>query len=104
MLESLVGCAGVTLRSVATAMGIHTGKQTRIEATGDWDAAGTLGVSKEVPVGVQAIRMLFEVETDADEKTVETLIKLTERYCVVYQSLSPQVPISSEIVVKPLQT
>lgn len=86
LLESLVGCAGVTLRAVASALGIEV-PRGRIIAEGELDFRGTLGVSKEVPVGFRAIRLKFELETDASAETVATLIRLTERYCVVYQTL-----------------
>jgi len=87
LLEALVGCAGVTLKAVATALNIeiHSGK---ITAEGDMDFRGTLGVSKEVPVGFQTIRLHFDLATDANPEQLRTLIKLTERYCVVYQTLA----------------
>ena len=87
LLEALVGCAGVTLRAVATAMGIGLRDGT-IRAEGDLDFRGTLGVSKDVPVGFKQIRLHFDLETDATEDQLATLIRLTERYCVVYQTLS----------------
>ena len=86
LLESLVGCAGVTLRAVATAMGVPL-RSGKIVAEGELDFRGTLGVSKDVPVGFRAIDLKFELDTDAPEETVATLIRLTERYCVVYQTL-----------------
>ncbi|WP_206513046.1 OsmC family protein [Larkinella soli] len=86
LLEALVACAGVTLRAVATATGIHL-RQARISAEGDLDFRGTLGVSKEAPVGFQAIRLTFELDTDASDDEKATLLKLTERYCVVLQTL-----------------
>lgn len=86
LLEALVGCAGVTLRAVATALEIPVRGGT-VTAEGDLDFRGTLGVSKEVPVGLSAIRLHFDLETDATPEQLATLMKLTERYCVVYQTL-----------------
>ena len=86
LLEALVGCAGVTLNAVANALGIQLRKAT-VHAEGDLDFRGTLGVSKEVTVGFQRIRLRFELDTDASEEQVNTLLRLTERYCVVYQTL-----------------
>jgi uncharacterized OsmC-like protein len=93
LLEALVGCAGVTLRAVATALGISLRNAT-IQAEGDLDFRGTLGVSKDVPVGFKQIRLNFNLDTDASEEQVATLIRLTERYCVVYQTLSHPADIS----------
>ena len=87
LLEALVGCAGVTLSAVATALGIHLRNAT-IRAEGDLDFRGTLGVSKDVPVGFKQIRLNLDLDTDASEEQRATLIRLTERYCVVYQTLS----------------
>lgn len=87
LLEALVGCAGVTLRAVATAMGL-TMRAGTVHAEGDMDFRGTLGVSKEVPVGFQRIRLRFDLDTDATPEQLQTLVKLTERYCVVYQTLA----------------
>jgi uncharacterized OsmC-like protein len=87
LLEALVGCAGVTLRAVATALGIQL-RDATIQAEGDLDFRGTLGVSKDVPVGFQQIRLRFDLDTDASEEQLATLVRLTERYCVVYQTLS----------------
>jgi uncharacterized OsmC-like protein len=86
LLEALVGCAGVTLRAVATALGIQLRGAT-IQAEGDLDFRGTLGVSKDVPVGFRQIRLHFDLDTDASEEQLATLLRLTERYCVVYQTL-----------------
>ena len=86
LLEALVGCAGVTLGAVATAIGVPI-RSGVVRAEGDLDFRGTLGVSKEVPVGFQAIRLVFDLETDATDEQLTTLIRLTERYCVVYQTL-----------------
>ena len=86
LLEALVACAGVTLTAVATAMGIAL-RGGRITAEGDLDFRGTLGVSREAPVGFRDIRLRFDLDTDAPADKVESLIKLTERFCVVYQTL-----------------
>jgi uncharacterized OsmC-like protein len=86
LLEALVACAGVTLGAVATALGIEL-RDAAITAEGDLDFRGTLGVSKEVPVGFRALRLRFDLQTDAPEEQVATLLRLTERYCVVYQTL-----------------
>jgi uncharacterized OsmC-like protein len=86
LLEALAACAGVTLKAVATALGIEIrGGSVKVE--GDLDFRGTLGVSKEAPVGFRAIRVAFALDSDADEEKLATLMKLTERYCVVYQTL-----------------
>jgi uncharacterized OsmC-like protein len=86
LLEALTACAGVTLNAVATAIGI-TLRDTTVHAEGDLDFRGTLGVSKETPVGFKAIRLRFVMDTDATEEQRAQLIKLTERYCVVLQTL-----------------
>ena len=86
LLESLVACAGVTLAAVATALGVNLRGGT-VAAEGDLDFRGTLGVSKDVPVGLKAIRLRFSLDTDADPDLLDTLLRLTERYCVVYQTL-----------------
>ena len=93
LLEALVACAGVTLRAVATAIGVDL-RDATISAEGDLDFRGTLGVSKEAPVGFQNIRLHFNLESDADQEQLDSLMKLTERYCVVYQSLSSAPSIS----------
>lgn len=87
LLEALVGCAGVTLRAVATALEIPVRGGT-VTAEGDLDFRGTLGVSKEVPVGFSAVRLHFALDTDATPEQLETLLKLTKRFCVVYQTLA----------------
>jgi uncharacterized OsmC-like protein len=94
LLEALVACAGVTLASVATALDI-TLREAVIRAEGDLDFRGTLGVSKETPVGFQRIRLHFDLDTDAASEQIARLISLTERYCVVYQTLrqSPQMSV-----------
>src|SRR5262245_34068213 len=86
LLEALAACAGVTLRAVATALGIALRGGT-VTAEGDLDFRGTLGVSKEVPVGFRAVRLHFDLDTDATPEQLDCLLKLTERYCVVYQTL-----------------
>ena len=93
LLEALVGCAGVTLRAVATALNIPL-RNAKIRAEGDLDFRGTLGVSKDVPVGFKQIRLHLDLDTDATEEQVATLLRLTERYCVVYQTLSHPTEIS----------
>src|SRR5437016_7839338 len=99
LLESLVACAGVTLRAVATALEIPLRAAT-IGAEGDLDFRGTLAVSKEVPVGFKQIRLRFELDTDATEEQLATLLRLTERYCVVYQTLArpPKIDISHRVL------
>jgi uncharacterized OsmC-like protein len=87
LLEALVACAGVTLKAVATALDIPL-KSGTVSAEGDLDFRGTLGVDKEAPVGFEEVRLSFELETDAGEAELATLLRLTERYCVVYQTLS----------------
>lgn len=96
LLEALVACAGVTLSSVATAIGIDLRNAT-VRAEGALDFRGTLGVSKDVPVGFQQIQLYFDLDTDATEEQLATLIRLTERYCVVYQTL--QHPPEVQVVV-----
>jgi len=86
LLEALVACAGVTLKAVATAIGVDI-KDGTVKAEGDLDFKGTLGVSKEVPVGFKNIRLHFDVNSNATEEQITSLKKLTERYCVVYQTL-----------------
>ena len=87
LLEALVACAGVTLNAVATALGIEL-RDASLTAEGDLDFRGTLGLSKEVPIGFQNIRLQFTLDTDASEEQLATLLRLTERYCVVYQTLA----------------
>ena len=87
LLEALVACAGVTMSAVATAIGVKISDGS-IRAEGDLDFRGTLGIEKHVPVGFQTIRLNFEIETDASEEQLATLFKLTERFCVVFQTLS----------------
>jgi uncharacterized OsmC-like protein len=96
LLQALAACAGVTMRSVATSMGIEV--SGTVHAEGDLDWRGTLAVDKEAPVGFKAIRMRFDLESDAGEEELETLQRLTERYCVVLQTLanSPELSVSLE--------
>jgi uncharacterized OsmC-like protein len=95
LLEALVACAGVTLNAVATALGIAL-RDGAVYAEGDLDFRGTLGVAKDAPVGFRAIRLRFELDTDAAPEQLATLQRLTERYCVVYQTLrnSPEITVS----------
>jgi uncharacterized OsmC-like protein len=99
LLEALVACAGVTLKSVATAIEIPL-KSGDVIAEGDLDFRGTLGVDKETPVGFAEIRLRFEVGTDAPQEKLDLLLKLTERYCVVYQTIKngPKVSVSMQRV------
>jgi uncharacterized OsmC-like protein len=95
LLESLVACAGVTLSAVATALNIGLRAAT-VQAEGDLDFRGTLGMSKDVPVGFDRIRLHFDLDTDASEEQIATLLRLAERYCVIYQTLTnpPKIDIS----------
>ena len=95
LLEALVACAGVTLQAVSTAIGVEINGGI-ITAEGDLDFKGTLGVSKEVPVGFKNIRLQFNLDTDADDKQIASLKKLTERYCVVYQTLTNGVEVETK--------
>jgi uncharacterized OsmC-like protein len=97
LLEALAACAGVTLRAVATSLGIAV-RSGRVRAEGDLDFRGTLGVDRGAPVGFAEIRLLVEVDSDADDEQLATLSKLTERYCVVYQTLVGGSALSTEIV------
>ena len=87
LLEALVACAGVTLRAVATSLGVDV-QDGRVFAEGDLDFRGTLAVEREAPVGFRDIRLRFELDTDADDEQLASLLKLTERYCVVFQTLA----------------
>lgn len=87
LLEALVACAGVTLQAVASSIGISVASG-RVRAEGDLDFRGTLGVDRDTPVGFSAIRLSFDLDTDADDEQLAVLHKLTERYCVVYQTLA----------------
>jgi uncharacterized OsmC-like protein len=96
LLEALVACAGVTLKAVATALDIPL-RSGRVFAEGDLDFRGTLGVAKDAPVGFAQIRLRFEVETEAAQDKLDQLLKLTERYCVVYQTLKAGPPIEVKL-------
>jgi uncharacterized OsmC-like protein len=87
LLEALVACAGVTLKAVATALGIEL-RSGKVKAEGELDFRGTLGVDKTAPVGFRDIRLAFEVDTDSPQDQIDTLLKLTERYCVVFQTIN----------------
>jgi uncharacterized OsmC-like protein len=93
LLEALVACAGVTLKAVATALDIPL-KSGAVSAEGDLDFRGTLGVAKDAPVGFAEIRLRFDVETDAPQEKLDQLLKLTERYCVVYQTIRNGPPVA----------
>lgn len=99
LLEALVACAGVTLQAVSTAIGVEL-RDGKVIAEGDLDFRGTLGVSKEAPVGFRDIRLRFDLDTDADEEQLATLIRLTERYCVVFQTIQnkPDLNVSYSVV------
>ena len=96
LLEALVACAGVTLKAVATALDIPL-RSGRVFAEGDLDFRGTLGVAKDAPVGFAQIRLRFEVETDAAQDKLDQLLKLTERYCVVYQTIKNGPPVDIKL-------
>ena len=87
LLEALAACAGVTLRAVATSLGLDVANGI-VRAEGDLDFRGTLAVSKDVPVGFRSIRLSFELESDASDDDLDSLLRLTERYCVVYQTIA----------------
>lgn len=95
LLEALAACAGVTLRAVATAFGVNLG-DGRVVAEGDLDFRGTLGVARDAPVGFKEIRLKFEVESDSDRETLHKILSVTERYCVVLQTIqaAPRVVVS----------
>jgi len=96
LLQALVACAGVTLNAVATALGIAV-RGGEVRAEGDLDFRGTLGVAKDAPVGFRDIRLKFVLDTDAERAQLEKLLQLTERYCVVYQTLRAAPPITIEV-------
>ena len=96
LLEALVACAGVTLKAVATALDIPLRKGT-VRAEGDLDFRGTLGVEKTAPVGFRDIRLAFDIQSDAPQDKIDTLLKLTERYCVVLQTLSKPAAITTSV-------
>jgi uncharacterized OsmC-like protein len=99
LLEALVACAGVTLKAVATALGVEI-RGGVVRAEGDLDFRGTLGVDKEAPVGFRDVRLDFVLDTDADAEQRATLLKLTERYCVVYQTLKRPPPVAVALSVE----
>lgn len=99
LLEALVACAGVTLKAVATALEIDL-RHGAVKAEGDLDFRGTLGVDKTAPVGFRDIRLSFEVETDAPQEKIDQLLKLTERYCVVFQTLNSKPQLSATLTRK----
>jgi uncharacterized OsmC-like protein len=94
LLEALVACAGVTLKAVATALEIPLRKAT-VGAEGDLDFRGSLGVAKDAPVGFRAIRLSFQIDSDAPQEKLDTMLKLTERYCVLYQTLAQKPALST---------
>jgi uncharacterized OsmC-like protein len=96
LLQALVACAGVTLRAVATSLGISIASG-QVRAEGDIDFRGTLGVDRDAPVGFSAIRLSFELQTEADSEQLATLKRLTERYCVVYQTLASTPVLSTHL-------
>jgi uncharacterized OsmC-like protein len=92
LLEALVACAGVTIKAVSTALAIPL-KSGTVSAEGDLDFRGTLGVAKDAPVGFREIRLRFDLDTDAPQDKLDQLLKLTERYCVVYQTIAKGPPV-----------
>jgi uncharacterized OsmC-like protein len=99
LLEALVACAGVTMRAVATSLGISLTSGS-VRAEGDLDFRGTLGVERDAPVGFTAIRLAFDLESDADAEQLATLLELTERYCVVYQTLANGPTLSTSVITR----
>jgi uncharacterized OsmC-like protein len=99
LLEALVACAGVTLSAVATAMGV-TLRGGRVIAEGHWDARGTLGVDRAVPIGLSDVALTFELDADADDATLQRLVEMSERFCVIYQTLRtpPRLSVAHRIV------
>jgi uncharacterized OsmC-like protein len=102
LLEALVACAGVTISAVATAMGVKL-RGGRVTAEGHWDARGTLGVDRDVPIGLSDIALTFELDTDADTATVQRLVEMSERFCVIYQTLRtpPRLSVTHRIAAAP---
>jgi uncharacterized OsmC-like protein len=96
LMEALVACAGVTMKAVATALGIEL-RDATVRAEGDIDSRGTLGIAKDAAVGFKAIRLSFELDTDAPADQVATLVKLTERYCVIFQTLKTPPQLSATV-------
>jgi uncharacterized OsmC-like protein len=99
LLEALVACAGVTISAVATAMGVKL-RGGRVIAEGHWDARGTLGVNRDAPVGLTDIALTFELDTDADLATVQRLVEMSERFCVIYQTLRtpPRLSVAHQVM------
>ena len=100
LLEALVACAGVTLRAVATSLGIEV-ESGNVRAEGELDFRGTLAVDRDAPVGFRSIRLDFDLDTDANEEELATLLKLTERYCVVFQTLSASPALETTLSASP---
>ena len=100
LLQALVACAGVTLRAVATSLGIDVSGGT-VRAEGDLDFRGTLAVAKDAPVGFTSIRLGFDLDTDASQEQLDTLLRLTERYCVVYQTLARPAQLTAALTKNP---
>jgi uncharacterized OsmC-like protein len=96
LLEALVACAGVTVKAVSTAIGLNV-KAGTVSAEGDLDFRGTLGVAKDAPVGFHEIRLSFALDTDATQEQLDQLLKLTERYCVVYQTIAKGPPVAIDL-------
>ena len=96
LLEALVACAGVTLKAVATAMEVEL-REARVTADGWWDARGTLGLDRGVPVGLTEVTLSFHLDSPAEERTLTKLVDLTERFCVIYQTLKAGVPVSTKL-------
>ena len=95
LMEALVGCAGVTLKAVATAMSVDL-TSAKVIAEGQWDARGTLGVDKTAPVGLTDVKLIFEIDSPAEPEKIEKLVQLAERFCVIYQTLSNPPAMSTE--------
>jgi uncharacterized OsmC-like protein len=100
LLQALVACAGVTLRAVATSLGIDVSGGT-VRAEGDLDFRGTLAVAKDAPVGFTSIRLSFDLDTGASQEQLDTLLRLTERYCVVYQTLARPAQLTAALTKNP---
>jgi uncharacterized OsmC-like protein len=96
LMEALVGCAGVTLKAVATAMSVPF-TSAKVIAEGHWDARGTLGVDRDAPVGLTDVKLTFEIDSPAEPEKLEKLVQLAERFCVIYQTLSNPPRLSSEL-------
>ena len=99
LMQALVACAGVTMKSVATAMGIEL-RQVKVIGEGTWDARGTLGVDRTVPVGLTEAALTFEIDSPADPERLEKLVQLTERYCVIYQTLAAPPRLTSRYLIR----